>query len=226
MELSNKTGTFEYYGDDDDGEWWARPRHAYKSLGPFRLVSTLMVAVAIGLVAFGLVCAVMFVADVAEEYPSRAKWALRALITFNVIVHVSIMLIDQLSWWRSVLSLVVNALYLRLLRSFPFVPPMNSPLVLCTVAAVLMESTMWYWYAVKLMYYTALLNIIGFFLMLWLVPVGLLSSCVLEEDRLPGAESVYGSGGGSPSVIGGAGVSGGRKKRTILNRLADLISKP
>jgi hypothetical protein len=215
--------TFQYSGDDEDGEWWTRPRRAYKSFGPFRIVTTLMVAVAIGLVAFGLACAVMFIADIAEEYPSRARWTLRALITLNVVVHASIMLIDQLSWWRSVLSLVVNALYLRLLRNFPFAPALNSPLVVGTIVAVLMESAMWYWYSVQLMYYTSILNIIGFFLLLWMVPIGLLSSCILEEDRLPGAGNIY--GGGASSDLAGAGAAGGRKKRTILNRLADLISK-
>ncbi|KPA84256.1 hypothetical protein ABB37_02295 [Leptomonas pyrrhocoris] len=210
---------YQFRGNDEDGEWWVRPRRAYKSFGPFRVVSTLMVAVAIGLVAFGLACAVMFAADVAEEHPTRARWALRALIVFNIAVHTSILFIDRLSWWRSLLSLAVNALYFRLLRGFPFVPNLDSPLVVCTVGAVLIESAMWYWYSMQLMYYTSVLNIIGFFLMLWLVPIGLVASCVLEEERLPGAGSVHGGGGGGvPSDL-----SGGRKKRTILNRFADLV---
>ncbi|KPI89930.1 hypothetical protein ABL78_1002 [Leptomonas seymouri] len=217
---------FQYNGDSDDGEWWVLPRRAYKSFGPFRIVSTLMVAVAIGLIAFGLACAVIFAADIAEEYPSRARRALQVLITFNVVVHTSILFIDQLSWWRSVFSLVVNALYLRLLRRFPFVPSLSSSLVVGTVGAVLMESALWYWYSVQLMYYTSILNIMGFFLMLWLVPIGMLSSCVLEDEQLPGGGGVYGSGGcvGDGGVAPGA--SSGRRKRTLLNRLTDLIRKP
>ncbi|KAK7195925.1 Transmembrane adaptor Erv26 [Novymonas esmeraldas] len=213
---------FSYLNDDGEGDWWRRPRRAYRSFGPFRIVSTLMVAVAIGFVAFGLACAIMFVADLAEEHPSRARWVLRALVVFNLIVHVSIMAVDQMSWWRSLLSITVNALYLRLLRTFPFVPSMSSPLMLTTVIAVLLESAMWYWLAVRLMYYTSVMLIIGFFLMLWLVPIGLLSSCVLEDDRLPGggAGSPYGSGTRSAEPV-----TSGRRQRTILNRLADLIGR-
>ncbi|KAG5475439.1 hypothetical protein LSCM1_03557 [Leishmania martiniquensis] len=220
---------YNYYGEDDRGSWWMEPKRAYRSFGPFRIVSTLMVAVAIGLVVFGLACAVMFVAEVSEEHPSRAKWALRALIVFNLVVHTFILIVDQMSWWRSLLSLLVNMLYLRLLRTFPFVSSMSSPLVLTTMLAVLLESAMWYWLALRLLYYTSALLIIGFFLMLWLVPVGLLSSCVIEDDRLPGGGGMGTMHGSSPGAASGggsitsAGVAQGRRRRTIMNRLADLI---
>ncbi|KAG5475970.1 hypothetical protein CUR178_03685 [Leishmania enriettii] len=222
---------YNYYGDADKGSWWLEPKRAYKSFGPFRVVSTLMVAVAIGLVVFGLACAVMFVAEVSEEHPSRAKWALRGLIVFNVVVHASILIVDQMSWWRSLLSLFVNVLYLRLLRTFPFVSSMSSPLVLTTMLAVLLESVMWYWLAVRLMYYTSVLLIIGFFLMLWLVPLGLLSSCVIEDDRLPGGGGGMGAmHSGSLGAASGGGAfardaaAHGRRRRTILNYVADLIN--
>ncbi|CAC9500447.1 conserved hypothetical protein [Leishmania infantum JPCM5] len=221
---------YGYYEDDDKGSWWIQPKRAYRPFGPFRLVSTLMVAVAIGFIAFGLACAVMFVAEVAEEHPSRTKWILRALIFFNFAVHASILVVDQMSWWRSLLSLLVNVLYLRLLRTFPFVPGMNSPLVLATMLAVLLESAMWYWFALRLMYYTSILLVFGFFLMLWLVPIGLLSSCVIEDDRLPGgggAGAMYSCSSGCASGGGSSApdaMAGGRRRRTILNRLADLIN--
>ncbi|GET89857.1 hypothetical protein, conserved [Leishmania tarentolae] len=221
---------YGYYEDDDRGSWWIHPKRAYRSFGPFRVVSTVMIAVAIGFVAFGLACAVMFVSEVAEEHPSRTKCILRALIVFNFAVHASILVVDQMSWWRSLLSLLVNVLYLRLLRTFPFVPGINSPLVLATILAVLLESAMWYWYALRLMYYTSTLLVFGFFFMLWIVPIGLLSSCAVEDDRLPGgggAGSLYSCGRGSASGGGSSApdaVLGGRRRRTILNRLADLIN--
>ncbi|KAG5501554.1 hypothetical protein JKF63_03384 [Porcisia hertigi] len=192
-----------------------------------------MSAVAIGFVAFGLVCAVMFVSDIAEEHPSRAKWTLRALILFNFVVHTFILVVDQLSWWRSLLSLFVNVLYLRLLRTFPFVPDFNAPIVLTTMLAVLLESAMWYWYTIRLMYYTSLILIIGFFLMLWLVPIGLLSSCVMEDDRLPGGGggtgATYTSGRGEESgscLYASDRMPHGRPKRTVLNRVAQLFRRP
>ncbi|CAM45499.2 conserved hypothetical protein [Leishmania braziliensis MHOM/BR/75/M2904] len=221
---------YHNYDDEENESWWIPPKRAYRSFGPFRVVSTLMVAVAIALIAFGLACAVMFVAEVAEEHPSRAKWTLRALIFFNVIVHVSIFIVDQMSWWRSLLSLFVNVLYLRVMRTFPFVSGVNNLLVLGTILAVLVESAMWYWYVLRLMYYTSALLIMGFFLLLWLVPIGLLSSCVMEDDRLPGgvgAGGMYSSGLSAPSVGDSPAanpMAGGRRRRTVLHRLADLVS--
>lgn len=217
----------EYQYDPGRMEGYNRYRvpHAYYSYGPFRIITIIMVVVTLLLVTFGLACALMYVADLAEEFPSRARNVLRGLIVFNFTAHLLIMCVDHLSWWRSCISIVMNVLYLRVLRNFPFIPDFNHPLVIAVVMGVLVESAAWYTLAVRLMYYTSVWMIVAFYVMLWLVPIGLFTSCVPEEDRLPGAgsASMYstqaGPGLGTPAAAAGSA----RRKKTIFNRVVGVF---
>lgn len=199
----------------------------YAAFGPFRLLTILMMVVTILLLCMCVACGLMYMADLAEEYPTNARSVLKTLILANLILHGSIMLIDRLSWWRSCLSIVLNVLYLRLLRAFPFIRSLVDPLLCVTVALVLLETTSWYSLCARLLSYTSLFPVIGFFVFLWLVPLGLLSSCVLEEEQLPGTGGRRGGGGGGRvDPLHEGTTPNSPKRKTLLNRFVEFLKTP
>lgn len=213
------------YEYDDLPSYGSGYLRGYAPYGPFRFLTLVMAAAAVILLCLCVACGLMYLSDFAEEYPSRARSILRALIAVNVIMHVAMMVVDRLSWWRSVLSLVANLLYLRLMRNFPFVKSFEDPMIIVTVVVVVAESAMWYWRMVALAYYTSFMTVLGFFVFLWAVPLGLLSSCVLAEDQLPGAGQRGGASGGVG--FGAAAAPGGRgRRKTIVNSIVEFFKPP
>ncbi|KEG08593.1 hypothetical protein DQ04_06841010 [Trypanosoma grayi] len=168
---------------------YSERRAPYVHYGPFEILTFLM-SCAMGVaIVFSLSCAIGYLADLAEEFPTRAKKILHTMTIGVLVIHCLILLVDQLSWWRSFISIATNVLYLRILANFPHISP-TQPLALITVVVLMVEMVSWYTLlALSHEYYgmVGVTKIISFVTFLWMVPVGLVISLELEPTGLPGS---------------------------------------
>ncbi|EPY33283.1 hypothetical protein STCU_02345 [Strigomonas culicis] len=179
-----------------------------------------MLGVLAAFLLFSFVSALMLLSDLAEEYPSRFRFLLKSCILLNLVAHTLILCVDRMFWVASVVSLLLNVGYMRVfLRTYPWVPSITDVRVTFVCLGILCESALWYFQCVHLIndYYMGTPHTIGFMSFLWLVPIILLASCVVEDERLPGMPA--GGGGGN---LGHAAAAPERKK-TLFNRLIGVF---
>lgn len=162
------------------------PERSYYIYGPFHLATSLMSVVLIVLALLSIFFAMLYLADFVEDNPTLSRKVLRISVLVNVVIHVLIMVIDRLSWWRSVLSIVLNVIYSRILRSFPFIPSTSRPILWLAAVGAVAESVSWYILFWSMA--TTTVTLMGFFGLLWLLPLVFLSTCTLESNELPGAK--------------------------------------
>ncbi|RNF01237.1 hypothetical protein TraAM80_07138 [Trypanosoma rangeli] len=172
---------YDYYTAQD----YLRP--PYMRYGPFEIL-TFFMSCAVGVaILFSCSCAVGYLAELAEEFPTRAKKILHAMAIGVLSVHVLILVIDQLSFWRSLVSIITNVLYLRLLTGFPRCS-LTHPLTLLTIASLVVEVVSWYTLLVftpSLLETVGSYKIVSFIFFLWLMPLGFLVSLEVEPVELP-----------------------------------------
>ncbi|CCW70482.1 unnamed protein product [Phytomonas sp. Hart1] len=216
--------------DDSETRHYRRYRDYYKYVekrdpfydyGPFRIVTILMAVVFFIVLFIGVMLLLFYVSDFFEEYSSYSKIILRRLIVAVCLIHLLIMAIDQLSWWRSLISLLANALYWNFVRRFPPGPSENVIIFLVTLFSVAVECIAW-WFLLVGFSSTSMLTMSPFFILLLIVPLGLLMSCLVEESCLPAA------GGGHRSDYGNLDGAIGRHRglvhrKTIFNTIAELF---
>ncbi|CCW63639.1 unnamed protein product [Phytomonas sp. EM1] len=198
-------------------------RDPFYTYGPFRIVTIFMAVVFLVALFIGVVLLLFYASDFVEDHPTYSKMVLQRLIVGIAVVHLLIMIIDQLSWWRSILSLLINVLYWNLVRRFPPAPSENGTIFIVALVSVVVESVAW-WFLLVQFEYNSLFVVGSFFILLWIVPLGLLMSCSMEESYLPAV------GGNHRSVHGNLdGVSRGHgdsvRRKTIFNSIAELFKR-
>ena len=177
------------------------------------------------LLAAALTAALYLVAELAEEFPSRAGRVLRYAILGILGAHTLLLLCGGGDGLLPVsVGLFTHGAYFLVMNTFPFFDLVSVPSVLSTVGIVVSHVT-WFRFFVNMDHHMAayesydVLQVFGFFcIMVWLVPVGLMVSLTVNENVLPGIRPVNHAGTG----LGGSG-SGG-KKHTIFMSLVDVAS--
>lgn len=163
-------------------------------------------------VAIGL----YYVAELAEEYPSLAGKCIKYATGVVLGLHLILML-DGLPWYNSLVGLLCHCVYASLLREFPFINTLSLEALL-SVVAFLVSHVVWFQYFTDGMYggirYDFLTVLGFFFVMLWMIPIGLFISMSINDNVLPGA-------GIGPSNAASNGVNGG--KRNIFKMLFDSV---
>ncbi|CCD16290.1 unnamed protein product [Trypanosoma congolense IL3000] len=152
------------------------------TLGPFRLATAAMACVVVGIVLFAIFCSINTISNLAEEYPTRAGKVLHAVVLCVMAVHVLVLLVEPLSYWCSLVSLVTNALYLRTLRHFPRVS-FGKPFAMLLVTFFVVESMSWLCVLAasdKVLWEVGQSNAFLFIVMTWLAPVGLVLIADIE----------------------------------------------
>ena len=163
-------------------------------------------------VAIGL----YYVAELAEEYPSLAGKCIKFATCVVLILHVILML-DGLPWYNSLVGLLCHCVYASLLRDFPFINTLSLEALL-SVVAFLVSHVVWFQFFTDIEFGGIrydFLTILGFFfVMLWVIPIGLFISMSINDNVLPGA-------GIGPSNAASNGINGG--KRNIFKSLFDFV---
>ncbi|RNF27089.1 uncharacterized protein Tco025E_00747 [Trypanosoma conorhini] len=191
----------------------------YMRYGPFEVLTFLMSCVTGVAVVFSCSCAVGYLAELAEEFPTRAKKILHVMAIGVLSVHVLILVMDQLSFWRSLVSIVTNVLYLRLLVGFPHCA-LTHPLTLLTIASLVVEVVSWYSFFVftpSLLETVGSYRIASFTLFLWLMPLGFLVSLEVEPVDLPGSSL-------SASTLRHPDIAAGGRKKTMFRMMREWFA--
>lgn len=155
-------------------------------IGPFYVVSVLCCGMGLLGVMGAMVLGLLWLSELSEQYSAQTRRLLRALNSSLVVIHVLIMLFDQLSLWRSVVSLAAQGIYFFAMRTFPYIR-LTSPACIGAIVAAVVDTAGWYSLllgAGSPMYYSGFIG--G---CCWSMPMALLLSLGLEEDYLPGTNN-------------------------------------
>ena len=178
------------------------------------------------LLAAALTAALYLLAELAEEFPSRAGRALRYAILGILSAHTLLLLGGGgIGLLPVAVGLLTHGAYYLTLSTFPFVDLVSAPSALAAVGLVVSHWT-WFRFFVNLDHHMAadegydVLQVFGFFcVMVWLVPVGLMVSVTINDNVLPGIRPVNYAGTGIGAGGGGAAPN---KKHTIFLSLVDV----
>lgn len=204
----------------DDTYYYGRYVDPYATYGPFRGITLLLTVALILATAFSFACALIYLSEVAEEHPTLARRACRYLTIFVFIVHVAVMVVDQLSLWRSLMSLGVITLYWLLQRrpGFPQISYCSRFLALCGVGSMV-ETIVWYMWCDNEDLDTWM--IVAFLTLLWIVPISIVAMTAVDDTSLPGGGCNSPTNGLTPSMS--ASAAGGSRKRSLLGRIAGFF---
>jgi len=191
------------------------PRHAL-----FNVVGSIAGYLALLVVAFSISSGLYFVAELAEEYPTRAgrvlKWSLGVVMFLHVLLW-----LDGLPLYESFMGILCHCAYCSMLQAYPFVELVSVQSVLSALA-FLVSHYVWFQYFLDNI--SDAFHIVGFFLVfVWLVPCGLFVSLSISENTLPG----LGGGGArfnSSSSSSSSGSSGKGGKTNLFKSLYDTAS--
>ncbi|ORC87174.1 uncharacterized protein TM35_000231450 [Trypanosoma theileri] len=189
----------------------------YMRYGPFEITTFLMGCFICVAIMFSFACTIGYLADLAEEFPTRTKKILHTVTLLVLIIHTFILLLDRLSWWRSLVSIITNVLYLRILANYPRFA-FTQPLSIAAIVGLFLEMISWYTFFLfsssgnMSMGVTRLISFVVFIL---LVPIGLLVSLEVEPVTLPGSSI---SNRASSSSYH-ADISSSERKMTVLKAI-------
>ncbi|EKF26616.1 hypothetical protein MOQ_009684 [Trypanosoma cruzi marinkellei] len=184
----------------------------YMRYGPFDILTFFMSCITGLAILFSVACAIGYIADVAEEFPTRAKKILYTMAIGVLFLHGLILVLDQLSFWCSLVSIITNVLYLRILSGFPNVS-LTHPLTILTIVSLVVESLSWYsffLFSPVMSEHLGSRRFFAFTAFLWLMPLGLLVSLQLEPVGLPGS-------GFSASSQRYTDIAAEGRKKTVFN---------
>ncbi|KAH9588861.1 Transmembrane adaptor Erv26 [Trypanosoma melophagium] len=173
---------YEYYSDIYNSV-------PYMRYGPFEITTFLMSCFIGVAILFSFACAIGYLADLAEEFPTRTRKILHTMILFALAIHTFILILDRLSWWRSLVSIITNLLYLRILANFPRIPS-TQPFAIAAIVALLLEMLSWYTFFAlysNVNMSIGVSRIISFVTFILLVPIGFLVTLEVEPVILPGS---------------------------------------
>lgn len=182
----------------------------------FCFVSSYIAIVCLALsVAIGL----YYVAELAEEYTTLSGKIIKYSALVVMGLHLVLML-DGLPLYNSFVGLACHACYYSLLKNFPFVNTLSLEALL-SIVAFIVSHFVWFQYFTDYSYGMMrhdFLTVLGFFfVMLWMVPIGLFVSISVNDNILPGV---------GPSMASSNGINGsGGGGRNIFKSLFDYVQQ-
>jgi hypothetical protein len=179
---------YDYHPYDDGhshhgSDYEVTDRGFHGGWGPFYIVSMLASGLALVGMMGAMVLGLLWLSDLSEHYTAQTRRVLRVLNISLVVVHAMVLLVDQLSWWRSLGSILAQGVYFMAMRTFPYVR-LASPVCIACVIASVADTVSWYSLLLSAgspMYYSGFIG--G---CCWSMPMGLLLSMGLEDEYLPG----------------------------------------
>lgn len=196
------------------------PRHDGPGLsphGPTRLVAYLGGTLVSAVVVAGLGCVLSYVAELAQDYPTRSRTAMQGIVALVAVLHLLLLTESGMCTWRCVASAVALATHATLLAGFPLVRA-TSPRVWASVFACIASNVLWFHYFLHDEHgrEETTWAVLGFFaMMVWLVPFGFSCTLALDDQALPPA---------SATTVGIDGPVGGHARRPRPGQwLQDLL---
>ena len=177
----------------------------FTAIASYFAVVSLALSVAIGL---------YYVAELAEEYTTLSGKIIKYATMMVMSLHV-LMMLDGLPMYNTMVGLVCHACYYSLLKSFPFINTLSLEALL-SIVAFIVSHVVWFQYFTGTVYTYGssimrhdFVSVLGFFfVMLWMVPIGLFVSISVNDNVLPGngpsmasSNGMNGSGGGSRNIF-------------------------
>jgi hypothetical protein len=134
-----------------------------------------------------------YLAEIAEEKPALAKRFLTLLIYTVAALHVGLLVVDRLPFFRVALSMASLTMYYLILPDFPMVE-YTSPFFIGGIVLSLTNHFVWFMYFLSSGVYGEsefpIWKAISFFaLMIWAAPLGFLVSLVSPSEFLPTTSS-------------------------------------
>lgn len=197
-------------------EWDAGVQRSFYRYGPFQIISLLAAVFLCVVIVCALGVLLLYISDLAEEFPTFTRKVLVMITLMNIVVHTLILVVDQLSWWRSLISVAVNVCYYQVLRTFPFVRGAARMWALAAAVGLLVENAAWYYISMELVFFTPSWMVISFFAFLWVMPVALICCCSLEDDQLPTTGRFSSPGSATSRDVGG-------RSRSLFHTIVDLF---
>lgn len=156
-----------------------------------------------------LAAGLYYLAELIEEHTQLAHSIIAFISEGTMVIHLVLLFWDKMPWLPVLVSASAHAVYLQLLKTFPFFR-FKSWEAIASIAAAAGATGMWIrhfsnsWHTLE--------YIFGFMLMTtWLTPMLLVLSLAANDNTLPGAEA------GRPSATSGtAGKPRKRKNRSLL----------
>lgn len=161
-----------------------------------------------------LASGLFYLAEWVEEYTVLTKKVIRWTIIVVVVLHLMLMILENLPPLYLLLGLVAHGAYFSLLPSFPYIE-FTDPRFLVSVALAISDHCLWFWYFTQ--YYYPFSEILAFFvLIVWAVPFLFFLSLTANDSNLPGAG--YGP---SPSSSKKKGKGKGLNLRSLFSFLGE-----
>ena len=168
--------------------------------------------IAVVCVALSVAVGLYYVAELAEEYTTISGKIIKYSTLVVMGLHLVLML-DGLPIYNTLVGLACHACYYSLLKGFPFVNTLSLEALLSVVAFVV-SHFVWFQYYTDFTYGMVrhdFLTVLGFFfVMLWMIPIGLFVSISVNDNVLPGvgpsmtsSNGINNSGGGSRNIFKG-----------------------
>ena len=181
----------------------------------FGFISSYIAVVCLSLsVAIGL----YYVAELAEEYTTLAGKIIKYVTLFVMGLHL-VLLLDGLPLYNTLVGLACHACYFSLLKGFPFVNTLSLEALL-SIVAFIVSHVVWFQYYTDVpfgMMRPDFLTVLGFFfVMLWMVPIGLFVSISVNDNVLPGV---------GPSMTSSNGINNSGGGRNIFKSLFDYAQQ-
>ncbi|KAI8909396.1 transmembrane adaptor Erv26 [Powellomyces hirtus] len=134
-------------------------------------------------VTLSLACGLYYLAELVEEYTVTTKKIIKITTAVTIVVHILLWLFDGLPFKRVLFSLLCQAWYSQLLRTFPDIE-LSSPAFILSCILVISDHFVWFFYFTD--HYHTFFEIATFFgLVVWLIPFMYFISLSANEYTLP-----------------------------------------
>ena len=181
--------------------------------------------------SLSIACGLYYLAELIEEYTVTTKRVLGYVIKAELVLHL-LLFVDRLPFYCIALGFIAHVMYIRCLRSFPFIQ-LTSDEGIAAIAAFLANTAAWTYHFWKGFF--TIEYILAFMLVTTLsTPFIFFLSMSGEQAVLPGAGGFpYSSPSRSPSSGGfSSGVSGGvggdtrqKQRRSLALRIFDVLKR-
>ena len=182
------------------------------------------------LLAGAMTAALYLLAELAEEFPSRAKIYMSYSLIGLLIIHF-LLILSGLSIVPLLIGMATHGAYFSMLQTFPFVDLISIQSGLSLLGLL---ASHWFWFKFFIdvehdhhhrdydgKYQHDMLQVFGFFVvMVWSIPCGLMVSLTVNENVLPGIRPIDHAGMG----IHSSSSSSSGKKKTIFLSMFDVAA--
>ena len=185
------------------------------------------------LLAGAMTAALYMLAELAEEFPSRAKIFMTYTL-FGLLFFHFLLMLTGLSIVPLLIGMATHGAYFSMLQTFPFVDLIS---IRSGLSLLGLLASHWFWFKFFIdaehdhhhrdndgKYQHDMLQVFGFFVvMVWSVPCGLIVSLTVNENVLPGIRPIDHGGMGINSSSSSSSSSSGKKK-TIFMSIFDVAA--